>query len=195
MCGARRPAPQPRSTSTAPGRGAMGTSSPRDLAIQWSIASGPWGCHQASFRSSYCSGSLRGRRDRDLFVTDWSIGTVDGYFERSTNLTHPLVAETPEAFHENGSRGTFDRVKVDRGPPRNRIITGFEHHLARQPADRRGTWGDQSAAEPWNRGVTRQHHDGTSTNLRKLAPPHLASSGNRHHEAAAASRNEARSPH
>jgi hypothetical protein len=60
-CGASSPPPQPRSTSTAPGRAAAGTSRALAAASQCSIAKVPRGCHHCAARSSYCAGSLRTR--------------------------------------------------------------------------------------------------------------------------------------
>src|SRR5918994_1829605 len=57
-CGASSPAPQPRSTSTAPTRGGGGTSAARAAASQCSIANGPRGRHQCSASSSYWAGSF-----------------------------------------------------------------------------------------------------------------------------------------
>ena len=60
-CGASRPAPRPRSTSTAPDRVAGGISLARASAIQCSIANTPSGRHHSPARSSYCRTSFLGR--------------------------------------------------------------------------------------------------------------------------------------
>ena len=76
-----------------------------------------------------------------------------------------------------------------------RVVAGFEDDLARQTPDRRGARCHQCTSQVWDRSVSGQHDHGAATDLGWLAPPHLATSGQARHVAAAALRNESRSPH
>jgi hypothetical protein len=119
----------------------------------------------------------------------------DGDFKRSADLTHPVVAESAEAFNERSQRHTLYRVEVHGRPPRDRVIAWLEEDLARDPANSGRARPDQSAAQPWNRSVSGQHDDRPTSDLGELTPPHLASDRKCGHDAPAAARNEAKSPH
>ena len=64
----------------------------------------------------------------------------------------------------------------------------------RNPADRRRAGSDQRATQTRNRGVSGQHDNRPTFDLRKLTPPNLATRRKDSHDAPTASRNEARSP-
>lgn len=113
----------------------------------------------------------------------------------TADLAHAIVAESAEAMDEPPHRDALDRIEVDRRSLRYRVIAGFEDHLARQAADRRRARSNQGPPQSRNRGVARQHDDRTATSVRNLTPPHLASRRQCAHEAPAALRKDARSPH
>jgi hypothetical protein len=133
------------------------------------------------------------RKPRVASAADLAAG--DGDFEGGADRTHPIIAEPAEAFDKRSERDALDRIEVDDRCPRNRILAWFEQHLAGDPADRGRTRSDQCAPQPRNRGISREHDDGPTSDLGKLAPPHLASGRDRGHDAPAAPRNEAKSPH
>src|SRR5680860_324323 len=124
-----------------------------------------------------------------------SARTVDRDCESGTDLTHARLGHASQSAHEDGDRDALDRVEVHRGAKRHRVVTGFEHDLAREPSYGRRTWSHECAAMPWNDCVARQDDYRSTTDLGHLAPPHLPSSGDGGHDAATARRNEARSPH
>lgn len=121
---------------------------------------------------------------------------VHGNVERCADLTHPVVAEPSETLHEGRERDTLDRVEVYRGPPRDWIITRLHDNLAGETPNVGRTGSDQGASQPRNGRVTREHDNWPPADIRQLAPPHLSPCGKRAHthDAAAASRNDARSP-
>src|SRR5271155_2925644 len=86
------------------------------------------------------------------------------------------------------SRFTTER-RGDRGG------TGFQNNLASESPDGRGARCDKYVSKPGDCRVTRQHNHWTSADLGHLAPPHLPACGKRTHEALAAGRHDARSPH
>lgn len=65
----------------------------------------------------------------------------------------------------------------------------------RESSDRCRARCDQRAAQSRDRGIARQHDERSTTDLRRLTPPQLTALGHLTHVAAAALRNDARSPH
>jgi len=124
-----------------------------------------------------------------------SVGAVDRDLEGRTDVPHTGFGQPAQPAHEDCDRDALDRVQVDRRTPRDGIVNGFEDNLAGEPSDRCCAGSDERASEPWDRAVTGQHDDGASTDLHQLAPPHLPPGRKCDHEAAAARRNDARSPH
>jgi len=121
--------------------------------------------------------------------------TVDGDGEGVTDLSHALVAQAAGPVDQNSDGHALDRVEIDNAHAGNRIDAWLEHHLTRQASDSRGARGHQRPTESGNGGISTQHHDGSSADVGQLAPPELAASGLVGHEAAAAERNDPRSPH
>ena len=120
---------------------------------------------------------------------------VDRDFEGATDLPQAGIGQTAESFDEDADRDALDRVEVDGRAPRDRIVAGFEDDLAGERPDGRRAWRDEYAPKSRDRRVTRQDDDRAPADLGELAPPQLAPSGQDAHEAAAAWRNEVRSPH
>lgn len=121
--------------------------------------------------------------------------TVDGDRKCVADRPHPFVAQAPEAVGEDADRHALDRVEVDVAESWNRIGVGLENHLAGQSPDGGGARGDQGSAESGYRSISTQHDDGSAADARQFTPPELATPRLVAHEAAAASRNDARSPH
>ena len=120
-------------------------------------------------------------------------GAVNRNLKRGADLAHAFHAEDPYPFDEHGDRNALDRIQIDRASSRNRIVAGFEDDLTRQTSNRRCARSNQGPSQSRDCDVTRQHHDRSASNFGKLAPPDLPSPGG--HVAAAAERNDARSPH
>jgi hypothetical protein len=118
-----------------------------------------------------------------------------GDLKGCADLSHPVVAEPAEAFDQNCDRNALDGIEVDGRGQGDRVITRLEYDLARDPADGGSARSDQRAAESRNRGVARKNDDRPTPSLAELAPPHLAPCGQSGHDAPAAARNDARSPH
>jgi hypothetical protein len=118
----------------------------------------------------------------------------DGDLQGSADLTHPLVAESAEALDERPQRHALDRVEVDDPGPWNGVLARLEQHLTRDTTDPCRAGPDQRA-----KARNRQSRESTTTGRRptpgKLTPPDLSSRRKRRHDASAAVRNEARSPH
>jgi hypothetical protein len=121
--------------------------------------------------------------------------TVDRYFKCGADFAHPRVAQSPETIDKDRERDALDGVKIDPCSSWNRVVTRFEHDLTGQASDCRGAGSYKCASEPRDRDVTRQDHDRAPTDVRGLAPPNFTTHRYRTHDAAAASRNDARSPH
>ncbi len=120
---------------------------------------------------------------------------VDGDLERVADLMHPVAAQTAQAFDERPDRNALDRIEIDDRDERNRVIRRLEENLGWDPADRSRAWADERTPETRDCGVSRKHNHRPAPDLRKLAPPDIASRRKRRHEEPAAARNEARSPH
>src|SRR5205085_11902704 len=118
--------------------------------------------------------------------------TVHCNLERGAHFTHAVVTQTADPFDKCRNRHALDGVEVDRTPLRDRIITGLEHDLTRKPTDSRRARSDQRATESRNARVAGEDHDGTARNVDELTPPHLTATRLSRHEAASASRNDAR---
>ena len=124
-----------------------------------------------------------------------SYGAVDRHLEGGANGAHAVVGKSAEPADQDRKRDAFDRVQVHRRTARDRVGIGFEDDFADEPTDRRRARCDQCAPMPRDHGVARQHNDRTPTDLGHLAPPDLPARRQRGHEAPAASRHDARSPH
>jgi hypothetical protein len=124
-----------------------------------------------------------------------SAGTVDSHCKGGTDLAHSGVTQTPQPADEDRDRDAFDRVEVHRRTTRHGVVTGFEHDFADEPSNRRRTWSHERAEMARDHCVARQDDDRSTTDLGHLAPPDLPTRGKGAHEAAAARRNDAKSPH
>lgn len=124
-----------------------------------------------------------------------SEGAVDCGVESCTDLAHALIAQAAQPLGECPDRDALDRIEVHSGRPGDWILRWLEDHLAGQPADGGGAWGDYGSPQPRNGNVSRHDDDRTAGNLRQVTPPDLTASGQVLHDNPAASRNEARSPH
>ena len=119
---------------------------------------------------------------------------VDSDLERIAHLAHLAVSQASESFDENSDRHALDRVEIGNARSRYGILAGLEGDFTGELADRRCARSNERSAKARDRRVSRQHDDRATTDLGKLAPPHLAPL-RRTHDAAAASRNDARLPH
>jgi hypothetical protein len=124
-----------------------------------------------------------------------SVGAVDSDCKCGADLAHSSVAQSPRTADEGGNRDALDRVEVHRAMTRHRVVTRFEHDLADEAADRRCAWRHECAAMPRNHRVPRKDDDWSANDLGHLAPPDLPARWEVAHDAAAARRNDARSPH
>lgn len=124
-----------------------------------------------------------------------SVRTVHCDCEGCANVLHADVRQSAKAVDEHRNRHALDRVQIDCRAPGHRIVTRLEYDLAGKASDNRRAGGDQDTAEPRYRGVAGQNDDRAPTDLGELAPPHFSSRWQRAHDAVAARRNDARSPH
>ena len=122
-------------------------------------------------------------------------GAVNGDFERLAKLPHPDVGKAPDPFGEYPEGDALDRVQVGHAVPWHRVVAWFEDNLTSQATDGRGARSDDRPPKARNGGVARQHDHWPPADVGKLTPPDVATSGQRAHDAAAAARNDARSPH
>lgn len=118
---------------------------------------------------------------------------IDGDLEGLTHLSHAPVTQPADAIYQYADRDALHGIEIRDAALRNRVFSRLEQDLAGKPSNRCGAGGDESASQPRDGGVSREHDDGPPVEFRQLAPPDLAAS--RRHERAAASRNDARSPH
>jgi hypothetical protein len=137
----------------------------------------------------------RARSSRPLRSNRPSALTVDRDREGAADLSQAPVGQTAESFDQDAGCDTLDRVEVDGRTARDRIVAGFEDDLAGQRPDGCRARRDEHSPEPRDGRVARQDNDGTPANISQLAPPHLTPSGEGVHDAPAARRNDARSPH
>jgi hypothetical protein len=79
--------------------------------------------------------------------------------------------------------------------PWYRVVAWFKDNLTGQATDGRSARSDDRPSKARNGGIARQHDHRPSANVGKLTPPDVAPGGQRAHDAAAAARNDARSPH
>ena len=135
------------------------------------------------------------RQEADDREVPFSAIAVNSDFERLAKLAHPEVRKAPDPLGEHAEGDALDRVQVDHAVPWHRVAAWFENDLTWQATDGRGAGSDDRPSQARNCGVARQHNHWPSPNLGKLAPPDVAPSGQRAHDAAAAARNDARSPH
>ena len=186
-----------------------GTSLGQKVSDAVDLTHDPTRARRTDDRKSSRAVSPRGRRSRSeatysnptfpatagtsLRRSSWSAVDSDG--QRSTHIAHSIVAKTTKAFGQCADRDTLNRVEVDGRTERDRILTSLEHNLTGNPPKIRRTWSNQRSPEPRDCCVTRQNDDGTTGHLRKFAPPDLSPRWQHRHEAAAASRKDANSPH
>ena len=119
---------------------------------------------------------------------------VDRDLERRADLAHPTIAQRPDPIHQHCDGDALDGVQVRRTTTRNRVIARLEDHLAGEPPDRGRAGGDERPTKPGDGGVAREDDDRSAPDLGQLAPPGFSPPRDVHDDAAA-SRNEARSPH
>lgn len=120
---------------------------------------------------------------------------VDRDFKGCADGAHLGVGKPAKPADQYCDRDTFDGVEVHRRTAGDRVGTGFKHNLAGKSPDSRGARCDECTSKPRDRRVTRQHNDWAPADLGHLTPPHLPACRKRTHEAPAARRHEARSPH
>lgn len=120
---------------------------------------------------------------------------VRSYFESCADRPQTLATQPAEPLNQHGNRHALDRVQIDRATPRHRVLARFQHHLAGQPPDRGRARPDQRSTQPPDGGIAREDHNRSASGVGQLAPPQLPACRKRAHDAAAASRKAARSPH
>jgi hypothetical protein len=120
---------------------------------------------------------------------------VDRDLERLADLTHAVVAESAEALDQRPDRDALDRIEIDDRDERDRVVRRLEEDLGGDPTYRGRARPDQRPPQTRDRRVSREYDHRPAPDLWKLAPPDIASRGKRGHDAPAAARNEARSPH
>jgi hypothetical protein len=113
---------------------------------------------------------------------------------RVADLAHAGIGQAAKPFDDHTGRHALDRVEVDSRVPGDRVVAGFEDDLALERPDGCRAWRDEDPPKPRDHRVTRENDDGPPADLRQLATPHLAPGWEGVHDAAAAWRNDARSP-
>ena len=108
---------------------------------------------------------------------------------------HTLAAKSAEALDERPDRNALDGVEVDDRDERDRVVRGFEEDLGWDVADRGCAWPDKGAPQTWDRSISGEYDHRPAPDPWKLAPPQVTSRRKRSHDAPAAARNDARSPH
>lgn len=144
-----------------------------------------------SSREEERSGDRAARR----VTTRRSACTVDGDGERGAGLAQTQIGNASQPLDEDGGGHRLDRVEIDGASARDRLEPRFEDNFTGQTSDSGGARGDKCTTKAGYRRVTRQDENRSATDLGHLAPPELTPLGERTQEAAAAARNEARSPH
>ena len=120
---------------------------------------------------------------------------VDRHLKGGAYLPHPLAAQSAESLDQHCDRDALDRVEIDSRKPGDRVRARFEEDLARKVPDIGCAGGDQGAAQSGDGSVPGQDKYRTSANVREFAPPEFPSTSCVGHVAAAAERNDSRSPH
>lgn len=115
--------------------------------------------------------------------------------ERVADLTHPVVADSAQALDERRDRHALGAIEVDHRQARDRVLGRLEEYLARDPADRGRARPDQCAPQTRNRRVPGEDDDRPADELGTTHHQTLPRAGQCPHDAPAAARNEARSPH
>src|SRR4051812_48605328 len=108
---------------------------------------------------------------------------------------HAVIAEATQAVNQRRHRDALDRIEIDHRDERDRVVRGLEQDLGRDPADRSRARPDERTPQTRDGCVAGEDDDRPTPDLRKLAPPDIAPRGKRAHDAPAAARKEARSPH
>jgi len=124
-----------------------------------------------------------------------SVGAVDGNGEGVADLTHPSVAQPADSVDKHCQRNALYRVQVDRRTTRYGVVSGLKHHFTDESPNCRRARSNQCAAMPRDYCIAGEHDDRSTPYLWHLAPPHVTAGGKSHQDAAAACRNDARSPH
>jgi hypothetical protein len=83
----------------------------------------------------------------------WSAGAVDRNREGGADLAHPDIGHPAEPTDKHRNGDALDRVQIHRRPARDRILTRFESHLARQSSNGRRAGCNECAAVPWDHRV------------------------------------------
>lgn len=112
----------------------------------------------------------------------------------SADLRHSDVADAPQSRDEHRDGHAFHRVEVDRAAAGHRVGAGLQHDLAGQSPHIRCARSDDGSSQTRDRGVPGKHQHRAAADLGQFRPPHLPAR-REVHDAPAADRNDARSPH
>ena len=96
------------------------------------------------------AGLTRGERsfgDLPIASSQRLATTIDSDLQCGAYVSHSSVTERTEALDENGDRHALHGVEVDCAALRYGILTGFEHYLARQAANRSRARCDQDSPQ------------------------------------------------
>lgn len=124
-----------------------------------------------------------------------SVRAVDRDGESSADLSHTTVGQSSEPLDEDGDGDTRNRVQIDRAASGDWVLARLEADFADESADRGGTRCDECTPVTRDHCVAGKDNHRAAPDLGHLAPPDLAARRRRAHDRAAASRNDARSPH
>jgi len=137
---------------------------------------------------------IDGERDSDHGCVG-SASAVDSDLKGRADFAHPGVGKPAKSADQDYDRDAFDRVQVNRRTARDRVEIRLEDNLAGESPDGRRAWRDEGTSKSRDRGITRQDNNRAAADLGQLAPPHLTASRQRTHDAPAARRHDAKSPH
>ena len=118
----------------------------------------------------------------------------DSDVQGCADLRHADVADPPQSRDEHRHCHAFHRIEVDRAAARYGVGAWLQHDLAGQAPHVRRARGDDRSSQTRDRGVPGKHQHRAAADLGQLRPPHLPARG-KGHDAPAADRNDARSPH
>ena len=121
--------------------------------------------------------------------------TVNRNGEGFADFGDPGVTQSPDSIDKHTYGNAFDGVKVDSCAPDDRFYAWFKHHFTRQPSDGCCALGYQRSMQTRDGNISGEHDDRTAADLGGFAPPKFSTQRQGTHEAAAADRNELRSPH
>lgn len=135
--------------------------------------------HDGADQGSACSPVPQGSMGAALSAA------VDRNGQRFAYLGHAGIAQPTDPIRQQSNRDALDRVKIDCSSATDRIVIGFEDHLTREVADRRGARSDQRSAKSANRRIPRQHDDRSPADGGRFAPPEFAPKRGGHDDATA----------